>query len=245
MRQAAVPSARWRRMTVACSASAPPRCCRRCSIRHFRRLWLADMVSLLGDWAGRLALAVLVLERTGSPAWAAAVTAVSLAGLRRHRPGARHPRRPPRPRRGHARRRRRPGRALRRHAPPDPGRRAARAGVPRRARHPAVRGGPLRGPPRPRARGPLRRGARPGRHLGAVVAGHRLRARRRCCSPWSTPEVALAINAVSFLVSAMLLLGLRHTAGRRAGRGAGHRRAARSATAPRRSSATAWCGGRS
>jgi MFS family permease len=51
------------------------------SIRHFRRLWLADMVSLFGDWAGRLALAVLVLERTGSPAWAAAVTAVSLAGF--------------------------------------------------------------------------------------------------------------------------------------------------------------------
>jgi MFS family permease len=39
------------------------------------------MISLLGDWAGRLALAVLVLERTGSPAWAAAVTAVSLAGF--------------------------------------------------------------------------------------------------------------------------------------------------------------------
>jgi MFS family permease len=50
-------------------------------IRSFRRLWLADMVSLLGDWAGRLALAVLILERTDSPAWAAAVTAVSLAGF--------------------------------------------------------------------------------------------------------------------------------------------------------------------
>ena len=50
-------------------------------LRSFRRLWLADMVSLLGDWAGRLALAVLVLERTDSPAWAAAVTAVSLAGF--------------------------------------------------------------------------------------------------------------------------------------------------------------------
>lgn len=46
----------------------------------FRRLWAADMISLLGDWAGRLALTVLVLDRTGSPAWAAAVTAVSLAG---------------------------------------------------------------------------------------------------------------------------------------------------------------------
>ena len=39
------------------------------------------MISLLGDWAGRLALTVLVLDRTGSPAWAAAVTAVSLAGF--------------------------------------------------------------------------------------------------------------------------------------------------------------------
>jgi MFS family permease len=48
---------------------------------EFRRLWAADMISLLGDWAGRLALTVLVLDRTGSPAWAAAVTAVSLAGF--------------------------------------------------------------------------------------------------------------------------------------------------------------------
>jgi MFS family permease len=50
-------------------------------IPAFRRLWAADVISLLGDWAGRLALTVLVLERTGSPAWAAAVTAVSLAGF--------------------------------------------------------------------------------------------------------------------------------------------------------------------
>ncbi|MGQ0830824.1 MAG: MFS transporter, partial [Microthrixaceae bacterium] len=50
-------------------------------MRDFRRLWAADMISLLGDWAGRLALTVLVLERTGSPAWAAGVTAVSLAGF--------------------------------------------------------------------------------------------------------------------------------------------------------------------
>ncbi len=51
------------------------------ALPEFRRLWAADMVSLLGDWAGRLALTVLVLERTGSPAWAAGVTAVSLAGF--------------------------------------------------------------------------------------------------------------------------------------------------------------------
>jgi predicted MFS family arabinose efflux permease len=51
------------------------------TIPEYRTLWAADMISLLGDWAGRLALAVLVLDRTGSPAWAAAVTAVSLAGF--------------------------------------------------------------------------------------------------------------------------------------------------------------------
>lgn len=50
-------------------------------MRDFRRLWTADMISLLGDWSGRLALTVLVLERTGSAAWAASVTAVSLAGF--------------------------------------------------------------------------------------------------------------------------------------------------------------------
>lgn len=50
-------------------------------MRDFRRLWAADVLSLLGDWAGRLALTVIVLQRTGSPAWAAAVTAVSLAGF--------------------------------------------------------------------------------------------------------------------------------------------------------------------
>jgi MFS family permease len=51
------------------------------SIPEYRTLWAADMISLLGDWAGRLALAYLVLHETGSPAWAAAVTAVSLAGF--------------------------------------------------------------------------------------------------------------------------------------------------------------------
>jgi predicted MFS family arabinose efflux permease len=51
------------------------------TLANYRRLWAADMISLLGDWAGRLALAVVVHDRTGSPAWAAAVTAVSLAGF--------------------------------------------------------------------------------------------------------------------------------------------------------------------
>jgi MFS family permease len=50
------------------------------SIPEYRRLWIADAISLLGDWAGRLALVWLVLERTDSAGWAAAVTAVSLAG---------------------------------------------------------------------------------------------------------------------------------------------------------------------
>ena len=121
-------------------------------IRHFRRLWLADMVSLLGDWAGRLALAVLVLERTGSPAWAAAVTAVSLAGF----VGIgqvlatladRHGRVAVMLAADFARAALFAAMLL-----PIAGRRAARAGVPRRPRHPAVRGGPLGGAPRPRAR---------------------------------------------------------------------------------------------
>ena len=53
-------------------------------------------------------------------------------------------------------------------------------------------------------------------------------------------RVALAINAASFLVSAILLLEPPPHRGRRAGRGAGRPSGARSATAPRRSSATGW-----
>ena len=44
----------------------------------FRRLWLAQLVSELGDWAARLALSYLVYERTGSAALAGIVTAASL-----------------------------------------------------------------------------------------------------------------------------------------------------------------------
>ena len=56
-------------------------------IRHFfvplrhsalRRLFLAQAASGFGDWAGRLALAMLVYARSSSVAWAAAVTIVSL-----------------------------------------------------------------------------------------------------------------------------------------------------------------------
>ena len=152
------------------------RCSRRCDLRHFRRLWVADMVSLLGDWAGRLALTVLVLERTGSPAWAAAVTAVSLAGF----VGI--------------------GQVLATFADRY-GRIAvmlaadvARAGAVRwpccspspsaccscspssPVSPPSVRGGPLRRAARPRPRGPLRRRARARRHVGAVslVIGYAL-----------------------------------------------------------------------
>ena len=193
------------------------------SIRHFRRLWLADMVSLLGDWAGRLALAVLVLERTGSPAWAAAVTAVSLAGFvgigqvlatlaDRH------------------------GRVAVMLAAdvaraalfaamllPLPVGCAARAGVPRRARHAAVRGGALGGPPRPRARGPLRRGARAGGHLGAVVARDRLRARR------PAPHGGRARGGAGHQLGQLPRVGGPAPRApphrrRRTGRGAGHRR---------------------
>lgn len=51
------------------------------AIPAFRRLWVADIISLLGDWVGRIALTVLIYEQTQSSAWAAAVTAVSLAGF--------------------------------------------------------------------------------------------------------------------------------------------------------------------
>lgn len=43
-----------------------------------RILFGAQLVSGLGDWAGRLALAVLVFDRSGSAWWTAAVTLVSL-----------------------------------------------------------------------------------------------------------------------------------------------------------------------
>lgn len=43
-----------------------------------RKVFSSQLISGLGDWAGRLALAVVVFERSDSAAWAAAVTAVSL-----------------------------------------------------------------------------------------------------------------------------------------------------------------------
>src|SRR5207248_9211577 len=44
----------------------------------YRAVWQAQVLSELGDWAARVALAYLVLKRTGSPALTAMVTSVSV-----------------------------------------------------------------------------------------------------------------------------------------------------------------------
>jgi predicted MFS family arabinose efflux permease len=44
----------------------------------FRRLWLSQVVSEIGDWGARLALTTLVYHRTGSAAWA---TLIAVSGL--------------------------------------------------------------------------------------------------------------------------------------------------------------------
>ena len=197
---------------MACSASAPPRCWRRCasgtSDASGSRTWCRCSATGPAGSRWRCWCSSAPARRPGRPRSRPCRWPASWASARCS---------PPSPTATGASRVMlvadvaRAG-ALRRHAPPDPGRRAARAGVPRRPRHPAVRGGSLRGPARPRPRGPLRRGARARRGVGAVVARHRLRARWACCSTVVDAEVALAINSSSFLVSAMLLLGLRHTA---------------------------------
>lgn len=46
--------------------------------RDFRLIWSAQILSELGDWAARVALAVLVLDRSGSKVLTAAVTGISL-----------------------------------------------------------------------------------------------------------------------------------------------------------------------
>ena len=48
------------------------------SSSQFRRLWWAQLASELGDAAGRIALAVLVTERSGTPVAAGAVLAISV-----------------------------------------------------------------------------------------------------------------------------------------------------------------------
>jgi hypothetical protein len=45
--------------------------------QSFRGIWISLLASGVGDWAARIALAVLVLERTGSPALSSLVVAVS------------------------------------------------------------------------------------------------------------------------------------------------------------------------
>jgi MFS family permease len=45
--------------------------------REYRAIWLADLFSILGDQLSRVALAVLVFDRTGSPLWSAAVYALT------------------------------------------------------------------------------------------------------------------------------------------------------------------------
>jgi MFS family permease len=47
--------------------------------RSFRALWVSQVASEVGDWAGRVALAVLVFQRTDSAVLTGAVTTVSLA----------------------------------------------------------------------------------------------------------------------------------------------------------------------
>lgn len=48
------------------------------AVRDFRLVWVAQLVSELGDWAARLTLSVLVLERSGSPLLAGLVTTASM-----------------------------------------------------------------------------------------------------------------------------------------------------------------------
>jgi len=44
----------------------------------FRRLWLSQVVSEVGDWAARLALTTLVYRRTDSAAWATVIAVSAL-----------------------------------------------------------------------------------------------------------------------------------------------------------------------
>src|SRR4051812_41054570 len=47
-------------------------------VRDFRLIWTAQLASVVGDWATRLALAVVVLERTGSATVMSLVVGASL-----------------------------------------------------------------------------------------------------------------------------------------------------------------------
>ncbi|HVL85599.1 MAG TPA: MFS transporter [Pseudonocardia sp.] len=67
-------------------------------VREFRALWTAEVVSVAGDQLARVALTVLVYGRTGSAAWAALTYALTflpalLGGILLARLADRHPRR--------------------------------------------------------------------------------------------------------------------------------------------------------
>jgi MFS family permease len=47
------------------------------AVREYRAVWVADLLSIMGDQLARVALAVLVYGRTGSAAWAAATYALT------------------------------------------------------------------------------------------------------------------------------------------------------------------------
>ena len=57
-------------------SSPQPTMWRALGFRDFRLVWSAQVLSELGDWAARVALAVLVLDRTGSKVLTAAVTGI-------------------------------------------------------------------------------------------------------------------------------------------------------------------------
>lgn len=48
------------------------------SVKDIRYIWFSQSLNELGDWAGRLALAIIVFNRTDSAFWSAAVFAVSM-----------------------------------------------------------------------------------------------------------------------------------------------------------------------
>src|SRR5262245_51548455 len=68
------------------------------SIVEFRALWLAYAQSIVGDQLARVALSILVFNRTGSPAWTAITYALTflpalVAGVLLSGLADRHPRR--------------------------------------------------------------------------------------------------------------------------------------------------------
>src|SRR5690606_30177455 len=54
-----------------------PRFSRVVANREFRGLWLAEALSIAGDQLAKVALAILVYQRTASPLWSAVVYAMT------------------------------------------------------------------------------------------------------------------------------------------------------------------------